>query len=307
MNSRHIQQSIEKEKRIERILWYKKVWMKHQDIADIEWTSRYAIDKFVTENWLWNKVDASYKYEIEWMLERWLTIKNIADHFSRDRKTIREHIINLWINTELYKRWWKVKTERDELIVDTFNKYKNKRYVSHILWLSINTVTNSLKMSWITKDEAHVCWKCYTLLPIWKQCKWCRKESMRIYKERKKMRDTSNIESFVVYKAKMINKSAQIRWLEYDLDEQYILDLYNATWGLCWYTWEKMEFSGKNLLSADRFDNTKWYIKWNIILCTWFINTCKSSMSLDEFQKYMPTCYEKWMMTKNIYEKSGVL
>lgn len=74
------------------------------------------------------------------------------------------------------------------------------------------------------------------------------------------------------------------------IDADYLITLYHKQKGLCYYTGENMIHGTKktqpNSMSVDRIDPKKGYIPENVVLCTYFVNTCKSSRTADEFYKF---------------------
>lgn len=86
----------------------------------------------------------------------------------------------------------------------------------------------------------------------------------------------------------------------YDLDVNYILELYKKQNKKCFYTESDMEIGyGKGShsyqLSVDKIIPEKGYVKGNVVLCTRRANTAKGDLTLDEIQKWMPLWYEKIM------------
>ena len=86
--------------------------------------------------------------------------------------------------------------------------------------------------------------------------------------------------------------------INYNLDLEYILDLYNKQNGNCFYSIIPMQIvvgNGfqQNTISFDKVIPEKGYIKGNIVLCTTRFNTIKSNLTLQELEYYMPLIYKK--------------
>jgi hypothetical protein len=82
---------------------------------------------------------------------------------------------------------------------------------------------------------------------------------------------------------------SNIKEIEFDVDREYLLNLYNKQDGKCFYSGLKMEIALKHdkinnrTLSIDRIDSKKGYTKDNIVLCCDNINTMKMQMDKKEF------------------------
>jgi hypothetical protein len=101
-------------------------------------------------------------------------------------------------------------------------------------------------------------------------------------------------------KQKIKNISLRCRKLNipYNIDCQYLIDLYEKQNGLCFYTEEKMVTTvglklNRNQLSVDRIIPNKGYVKGNIVLCLHIINNAKTDLTIEEIKKWIPQWYEK--------------
>lgn len=129
-------------------------------------------------------------------------------------------------------------------------------------------------------------------------CIECEKEGMRINAQKRKVerrayrvghleRTRSDIKYHV--------RRRLIQWRKktpenFDLDVDYLVNLYNEQKGLCYYTGKKMLVGGRKgdgkqklYLSLDRVDPEKGYIKGNVVWCIYHINTMKSDLTKLEF------------------------
>ena len=89
-----------------------------------------------------------------------------------------------------------------------------------------------------------------------------------------------------LYQAKYRSMKKEI---EFNIDKEYLLDLYKKQNGKCFYSGLKMEIALKHdkinnrTLSLDRVDSKKGYTKNNVVLCCDNINTMKMQMDKCEF------------------------
>lgn len=79
--------------------------------------------------------------------------------------------------------------------------------------------------------------------------------------------------------------SAKNKGLSFDLDRNYLFDIWEQQKGICIYTGWAMSPITKshNLVSIDRIDSKKGYIKGNIQLTCWCANRAKSFMDESTF------------------------
>lgn len=79
--------------------------------------------------------------------------------------------------------------------------------------------------------------------------------------------------------------------LEFDLTEEFILDLFNSQAGKCFYLKVNLEPSkdGKRKLNApsiDRIDCSKGYTKDNVVICSQFANLGRCDIPFEEFLRF---------------------
>lgn len=85
-----------------------------------------------------------------------------------------------------------------------------------------------------------------------------------------------------------IKKGAEVRNIEFDLDQQYLDDLYIKQNFKCALTGESIYITNKQsgyTASLDRVDSSKGYIKGNVCWVHKDVNFMKSNLSLDRFYK----------------------
>ena len=104
-------------------------------------------------------------------------------------------------------------------------------------------------------------------------------------------KDRSDLQKFFDEKCSRLKASAKKRSKEVDveLDSDYLLSLWYAQQGRCYYSGVRMSLDPTeqiNLLSVDRKDNSKGYIKDNIVLCTYIFNSFKFNFTHEQVVKF---------------------
>lgn len=107
-------------------------------------------------------------------------------------------------------------------------------------------------------------------------------------------KNETNIQTFFRTKNQQIKASAKKRNLEYNLDEEYLYNLFELQKGLCYYTGVPMKLvsvdnkennrADYDVLSVDRIDSSLGYIQDNVVLCLNMINMMKSDMKLEDLK-----------------------
>lgn len=85
--------------------------------------------------------------------------------------------------------------------------------------------------------------------------------------------------------------------IPYSLPPGYLLKLWVAQQGKCFYTEEELSLTrSKELrksLSIDRVDNSKGYVVGNVVICSYRANGIKGNLTMDEFAEYLPVWAKK--------------
>lgn len=81
----------------------------------------------------------------------------------------------------------------------------------------------------------------------------------------------------------------------FNIDIEYLKELYNKQNGICYYSNKKMSFmtNSREKISIDRIDSTKWYEKGNIVLCCWTANNLKQDLTMEEFKEWIKAIHNK--------------
>lgn len=118
---------------------------------------------------------------------------------------------------------------------------------------------------------------------------------------------------FFYKRAQDIKHRASAMKIPYNIDAQYLLDLYNKQNGTCFYSGMELNIQPKkydpkkgiafDTLSVDRIIPEKGYIKENIVLCLNCINLLKAAHSLEDLQKVFTAIYNKQSNKKELKYK----
>lgn len=95
-----------------------------------------------------------------------------------------------------------------------------------------------------------------------------------------------SVDKFITLKCKYAKNNAGRRKIEYDIKIDDIRQLYDDQAGCCAVTGLPMMHSTENpdfSLSIDRKDSSRGYVKNNIQLVCWRVNTMKSNMDPESF------------------------
>lgn len=88
---------------------------------------------------------------------------------------------------------------------------------------------------------------------------------------------------------------AKAKGIDFDIDEGFILELYEKQQRCCFYSGLpiSIDFSEElDVFSIDRIDSNYGYVKNNVCLTTKFINNMKLNFTVDEFLYYVKKIYE---------------
>lgn len=136
-----------------------------------------------------------------------------------------------------------------------------------------------------------------------KVCRTCRQiymnkaESKRKSKDRKFYETTgllpkTKIRSLV---ANALNRAIRAE-LPIDINADYIEELWQTQNGLCYYTHKKMKWAKEKVSffspSLDRLDPSKGYIKGNVVLCLFAINSFKQELNVSDFLDFVNSVSE---------------
>ena len=78
---------------------------------------------------------------------------------------------------------------------------------------------------------------------------------------------------------------------EFNIDYDFVHDLYEKQDGKCFYSNLFMETSGSNVMSIDRVDSSGGYTKDNVVLCCHAANIMKNSRNAEAFINF---CGSVW-------------
>lgn len=131
----------------------------------------------------------------------------------------------------------------------------------------------------------------------WTKCYKCFRSMMNAPARRAKKQSTRSPEEFIKYKKRIWAATAKQRWVVFELDVDYLLDLFKLQEGRCLYTNTLMQVNDQSdyhaHLTLDRIDSRLWYIEWNVAFCTRFYNNrIKKDLSVEWFKTFAPSIYQ---------------
>jgi len=102
--------------------------------------------------------------------------------------------------------------------------------------------------------------------------------------------DSGDIEFYLKRRIPCLKSNAKKKKLEYDLDYEYLLTLWNNQKGICYYTGLEMKndmkqkkYQAWNSPSLDKLNPSKGYTKGNVVWCISSVNSFKQSLTEEQF------------------------
>ena len=140
-------------------------------------------------------------------------------------------------------------------------------------------------------NKKNICKKCLSN-KVKSKYQLMTEEEKRLYKDKQKKWGVNNPFRLRYLALKNRSKKYDI-YLEFD--DSYIEELYEKQNGKCYYSGIDMTFErdGKYILSVDRIDSNKGYLKDNVVLCCSIVNSMKNTLSTEEFLYIIKTLYLK--------------
>ncbi len=89
---------------------------------------------------------------------------------------------------------------------------------------------------------------------------------------------------------------AKIKNLDFDLDYQFLIEIYNQQKGCCYYTGIEMKLIGEmdfDTLSLDRINSDKGYTKDNVVFCLLCVNFLKSNYEISKINMVLNSLIKK--------------
>lgn len=129
-------------------------------------------------------------------------------------------------------------------------------------------------------------------------CRECKNKSNRERTEQYR----KDVKPFIAKRLAQIRLRAKEQGLPFDLDSDYLYDLWIKSDGKCYYTGFDISFdkvrTDKNTShdyqpSLDKKDPTLGYVKGNVIWCANIINTMKNKSTFNEFISICGLIYER--------------
>ena len=107
-----------------------------------------------------------------------------------------------------------------------------------------------------------------------------------------------DIRPIINHKFSGIRGTAKFKNVPFDIDIDYLVNIFKQQNGLCYYTGRKMDINSglgtthvslKNRpyqFSLDRLIPEKGYVKGNVVWCGWLVNTCKNMFTEQQFYEF---------------------
>lgn len=211
-------------------------------------------------------------------------------------KEIIEKIKYEYINTKITQTELATKYKQSLSIINKFLKGSEKR-----------------KLCFICGTDDPEDFLCYNAK---KRCDSCTDNNPKVYKnltkeERKeKIKISSDWSKYNPLRTKLLGARARARTkgIEFDLDEEFIIDLHQKQSGKCFYSGIpiSIDFTEEiNVFSIDRINSKLGYVKDNVCLTNKFINVMKLNLTLDEFFYYIKAIYEHSNLNVTLEQSYG--
>lgn len=128
------------------------------------------------------------------------------------------------------------------------------------------------------------------VLGIMHTCKTCNADRLKLR--------LCNPESYFRHLSSNLKHSAKTKILPFDLDWQFLKQMYDEQSGRCFYTDEEMRTArgqghSRMALSTDKIVPEQGYQKTNVVLVTKRANLIKNDMTLAEMREWMPTWFAR--------------
>lgn len=215
--------------------------------------------------------------------------------FLRKKEIILNEKEDFW--TEPRKERLKGLFERKMPIYDIAIKFKKeKQYIIDqlnemgMLNLKRNIVEENIKLKESGSKKCFLCKEIKTINENFyiknggspsSACKTC---SLLLSKKRNEEFHKGNLKLYLSKKASEAKRRAKKYKWNFDIDSEFLLQVFSNQNGLCFYTKEEMkEVPGyENSVSLDRIDSKKGYTKDNVVLCSYKVNLLKNDLPLDK-------------------------
>ena len=231
-------------------------------------------------------------------IHKYCLFNNIKMNFKdeRSRPWTNDEIENLkeLINTKhTYREISSIMSRGIEGIKDKLRKLKLESPFSIKIKMNKELAAKGLKRCHICKEIKEM--NCFD---EWsKSCKVCN-TTMRV--ERKNKLKCNNSVDIILRDRLSTSKARAIhKQLPFDIDLEFLTQLYNKQNGKCYYTNELLSLSTNNdmTLSIDRLNSSKGYTKDNIVLCSKVINSIKNDLTIDNFRNTIIKIYNGFCNT----------
>jgi hypothetical protein len=128
-----------------------------------------------------------------------------------------------------------------------------------------------------------------------KQCRKCYANYPCVIRNYKKKSERLKTDIVAYFKQRVngLRSTAKKKNLDFDLDYRYLLDLYESQDRKCYYTGEEIVHNEgvfqMNSISIDRLNPSEGYVKGNVTMCSFAVNSFKNNLNICEFKEYLKT------------------
>jgi len=179
--------------------------------------------------------------------------------------------------------------------------------------LGIQSSKSKLTMEqlFLKKSNQRRCYKCKQIMPFINEFFYASKRCCRKCERKIAIINFYNLKNNPTLPKVMMSRlyasksRARSKKIDFNLDISYLLVLWTKQEGKCFYSKLPMKikiesrYENTEVLSIDRIDPDKGYIKGNIVLCCDAVNTMKNNMSLDKFKTFIKIINENFQEMAN--------
>jgi hypothetical protein len=138
-----------------------------------------------------------------------------------------------------------------------------------------------------------------------KICKECfsNYESVKTGYKQKSLKLKTDIAEYFKYKSNYFKNKSKLKNINFDLDENTLYDIYKKQNGRCYYSgleiMHNLGCSDYNSISVERLDPNLGYVKNNVVLAAFNINSLKGMMNENEFKLFLDKIIPNLIEYKN--------
>lgn len=107
----------------------------------------------------------------------------------------------------------------------------------------------------------------------------------KLSKRAESLRYNNSISKILNYRIKKAKQRANKFKMDFNLDLDYLTKVFNTQNGKCFYSQRKLDLgsNNQNTITIDRINSDFGYVKGNVVLCCFCVNSAKNELSMEEF------------------------